>query len=86
MKKLKKILDARGVEGDIEDLIEWGKILRASRCGLGQTAANPILSSVKNFRYLYEEKIQQNRVFDSGFDLNAAVKESCEATGRIPNI
>ena len=86
MKKLKKILNARGVEGDMEDLIEWGKILRASRCGLGQTAANPILSSVKNFRYLYEEKIQQNKVFDSGFDLNAAVKESCEATGRIPNI
>jgi len=86
MNKLKKILNARGVEGDLENLIEWGKILRASRCGLGQTAANPILSSVKNFRYLYEEKIQQKKVFDSGFDLNAAVKESCEATGRIPNI
>jgi [NiFe] hydrogenase diaphorase moiety large subunit len=86
MKKLKKILNARGVMQDIEDMVEWGKILRASRCGLGQTAANPILSTIKKFRYLYEEKIQKNKTFDSGFDLSAAVKESCEATGRIPNI
>jgi [NiFe] hydrogenase diaphorase moiety large subunit len=86
MKKLKKILNARGVMQDIEDMVEWGKILRASRCGLGQTAANPILSTIKKFRYLYEEKIQKNKTFDSVFDLSAAVKESCEATGRIPNI
>ncbi len=86
LKKLNKILNARGVQGDLEELTEWGKILRASRCGLGQTAANPILSSIKNFRYLYEDKIQKNKDFDSGFDLHAAVRESCEATGRIPNI
>lgn len=85
-KKLQKILNARGVIQDLEDMIEWGKILKANRCGLGQTAANPILSSLKNFRYLYEEKIQRSKVFDSSFDLSAAVKESCEATGRIPNI
>ncbi|MFO7655496.1 MAG: NAD(P)H-dependent oxidoreductase subunit E [Bacteroidales bacterium] len=85
-KKLEKILNARGVMQDIDDMVEWGKILRASRCGLGQTAANPILSSIKNFRHLYEEKIQKNKSFDSGFDLSMAVKESCEATGRIPNI
>ncbi len=85
-KKLDKILNARGVMQDIDDMVEWGKILKASRCGLGQTAANPVLSSIKNFRHLYEEKIQKNKVFDSGFDLSVAVKESCEATGRVPNI
>ena len=84
--KLTKILNARGVKQDIEDMIEWGKILKASRCGLGQTAANPVLSSIKNFRYLYEEKIQKNKIFDNGFDLSAAVKESCRVTGRVPNI
>jgi [NiFe] hydrogenase diaphorase moiety large subunit len=84
--KLVKILNARGVSQDIDDMIEWGKILKASRCGLGQTAANPILSSIKNFRYLYEEKIQKNKTFDSGFDLSAAVKESCKAANRVPNI
>jgi [NiFe] hydrogenase diaphorase moiety large subunit len=84
--KLTKILNAHGVSQDIEDMLEWGNILKASRCGLGQTAANPILSSIKNFRHLYEEKIQKNRSFDSGFDLISAVKESCKITGRVPNI
>jgi [NiFe] hydrogenase diaphorase moiety large subunit len=84
--KLNKILNARGVRQDIDDLHEWGKILKASRCGLGQTAGNPILSSMKNFPDLYEEKIQKNKTFDSGFDLNAAVKESAKATGRVPNV
>ena len=71
---------------DIEDMLNWSKILKASRCGLGQTAANPILSSIKHFRNLYEEKVQKNKDFDSNFDLNAAIKESCEAADRIPNI
>jgi [NiFe] hydrogenase diaphorase moiety large subunit len=84
--KLNKILNARGVRQDLDDLHEWGKILKASRCGLGQTAGNPILSSMKNFPDLYEEKIQKNKTFDSGFDLNIAVKESAKATGRIPNV
>lgn len=83
--KLLKILDARGVKQDIDDIVAWGKILKASRCGLGQTAANPILSSLKNFRPLYEKKIQKNKEYDSGFDLGQSVKESCEATGRVPN-
>jgi [NiFe] hydrogenase diaphorase moiety large subunit len=84
--KLVKILNAHGVQQDLNDMVEWGKILKASRCGLGQTAANPVLSSLKNFRQLYEEKIQRNKEFDSGFDLSAAVKESCKVTGRVPNI
>lgn len=83
--KLVKILNARGVKQDIDDIVEWGKVLKASRCGLGQTAANPILSSLKNFRHLYEAKIQKNKEYDHGFDLSMAVKESCDVTGRIPN-
>ena len=81
-----KILNARGVQQDIEDIVEWGKFLKSSRCGLGQTAANPILSSVKNFRHLYEEKIQTRKEYDTGFDLSKAVKEACEITNRVPNI
>jgi [NiFe] hydrogenase diaphorase moiety large subunit len=84
--KLLKILNARGVKKDIDDIVEWGKYLKSSRCGLGQTAANPILSSIKNFRHLYESKIQTRKEYDTGFDLSKAVKEACEITGRVPNI
>jgi [NiFe] hydrogenase diaphorase moiety large subunit len=84
--KLKKVIEGRVIMQDIDDMISWGKILRASRCGLGQTAANPILSSIKNFRNLYKEKVQKNKDFLTSFDLNAAIKDACEATNRIPNV
>ena len=58
--KLDKILNARGVKQDINDLVDWSKVMKLNRCGLGQTAANPILSSIKNFRHLYFNKIQNS--------------------------
>jgi len=85
-KKLEKILNARGVMQDIEDMLQWSKILKASRCGLGQTAANPIITSIKNFRHLYESKIQKNKEYDTGFDISHSIKEACEATNRLPII
>jgi [NiFe] hydrogenase diaphorase moiety large subunit len=84
--KLQKILNARGIPQDIIDLQEWSKPLKASRCGLGHTAANPIISSIRNFRYLYDQKVQKDTDYDSGFDLNAAIQEACEVTGRIPSL
>ncbi len=40
--RLVKILDGKGVASDITDLEDWAKLPPVSRCGLGQTAANPI--------------------------------------------
>ncbi|MEX0680946.1 MAG: NAD(P)H-dependent oxidoreductase subunit E [Balneolales bacterium] len=79
---LQKILNARGTKNDINDMLEWAQILKASRCGLGQTAANPIVSSIQNFRYLYDQKVQAGANFDTGFDLNKAVQEAMDTTGR----
>ena len=84
--KLEKILNGHGVWKDLEDLEKWPAIMKINRCGLGQTAANPVITSLRNFRALYEEKIQKGRSFDEGFDLEKAVEESCEVVGRIPLI
>ena len=84
--KLEKILNARGVQKDIEEMLEWSKILKASRCGLGLTAANPVVTSIKNFRPLYDKKIQHGKDYDSNFDMLVAVKESCDAVGRVPQM
>jgi [NiFe] hydrogenase diaphorase moiety large subunit len=84
--KIEKILNGHGVNSDLDDITNWGKILKVSRCGLGHTAANPILSSMKNFRNLYESYIQHGVSFDSGFDLAASVQESCKVVGRVPNL
>jgi len=83
--KLKKILNGKGVAKDLDDLKQWGKVLQASRCGLGQTAGNPIISSLKNFAPLYDALIQKDKEFDEGFDLVASVQNSCKYVGRVPN-
>lgn len=80
--KLLKIINARGVNKDIDDMLKWADTLKVSRCGLGHTASYPITTSIKNFRYLYEEKIQNDLEYDEGFDLNEAIKDSIKVTNR----
>ncbi len=85
--KLEKIMGGRASENDLKEIEEWGNTVRAmSRCGLGQTSPNPILTTLKNFRELYESRIQKNTDFVSEFNLEDAVKEYCEAAGRKPNL
>lgn len=56
---LTRITQGQGVEGDIEKLERLGSVVKkASLCGLGQSAPNPVLSTIKNFRAEYEEHIR----------------------------
>jgi len=55
---LERICAGEGRLGDIEYLIELGEeIKRSSLCGLGQTAPNPVLSTIRYFRDEYEAHI-----------------------------
>ena len=57
---LERITCGEGKEGDIELLVELGNSIKdAAICGLGQTAPNPVLSTIKYFRHEYEEHIRQ---------------------------
>jgi NADH:ubiquinone oxidoreductase subunit F (NADH-binding) len=55
---LERITSGKGREGDIELLEELGRYIRAtSLCGLGMTAPNPVISTIKYFRNEYEAHI-----------------------------
>lgn len=84
--KIEKILEGHGTLNDLKKIEDWGNMMVINRCGLGHTAANPVLSSLENFRFLYEGKINKGKEFDSGIDLSAAVAESCEFVDRIPHV
>lgn len=59
---LTRITEGKGKAGDIEKLERLGNtIKKASLCGLGQSAPNPILSTIKNFREEYEEHIHEGK-------------------------
>ncbi len=56
---LERICQGEGEEGDIERLEELGNFIKqSSLCGLGQTAPNPVLSTIRHFREEYEEHIR----------------------------
>ncbi len=56
---LEKICDGEGEEGDIEALEDLCAVISQSAlCGLGQTAANPVLSTLRYFRDEYEAHIK----------------------------
>lgn len=58
---LERITQGQGQEGDIERLVELCETVKdTALCGLGQTAPNPVLSTIKYFRTEYEEHIRQH--------------------------
>ncbi|MCL5124550.1 MAG: NADH-quinone oxidoreductase subunit NuoF [Deltaproteobacteria bacterium] len=57
--KLTDIVEGRGQEGDVEFLIELGNHINStSHCGLGKSAANPVLSTIRYFRNEYDAHIR----------------------------
>ena len=73
---LERIIAGKGTAGDVERLGSWQKIMRNNRCGLGQTALNPITTTIKNFRPLYDARLAQGDPrFEPSFDLAAAVRD-----------
>ncbi|MDR1292795.1 MAG: 4Fe-4S binding protein, partial [Clostridiales Family XIII bacterium] len=59
---LERITQGKGEDGDIELLEELaGKIKDGSMCGLGQTAPNPVLTTIRYFRDEYEDHIYRKK-------------------------
>ena len=59
---LERICEGRGVEGDLQTLDELSaRVKTGSLCGLGQTAPNPVLTTLRYFRDEYEAHIRDRR-------------------------
>ena len=59
---LDKITEGKGEKGDIEKLERLAENIKASSlCGLGQTAPNPVLSTIRYFRDEFEAHVNEKR-------------------------
>ena len=59
---LNRIVAGKGRDGDIEKLEELSqKIIEGSMCALGQTAPNPVLTTLRYFREEYEDHITNKK-------------------------
>lgn len=81
---LERICEGKGEEGDIEKLENLAKSIKDSAlCGLGQTAPNPVLSTIRYFRDEYEAHIKEKRCPAGAckallqYSINAEVCKGC---------
>lgn len=59
---LNRIVDGNGKEGDVELLEELCKTVKdGALCGLGQTAPNPVLTTIRYFRDEYDAHIRDKK-------------------------
>ncbi len=84
---LTNICGGEGKEGDIETLEELGVMIKeTSLCGLGQTAPNPVLSTIRHFREEYESHIR-DRHCEAGVCaglVRASCQSACPAHVDVP--
>ncbi|MBN2022516.1 MAG: FAD-dependent oxidoreductase [Pirellulales bacterium] len=84
---LNRICAGHGEEEDVERLIELGEMIKdSSLCGLGQTAPNPVLSTIRHFGNEYVEHIRDRRCRAGvcAALVNAPCSSACPATVDIP--
>jgi len=83
-KKIQKILNCHADDKDISDIKEWSTIIKqSSRCGLGKTSANCLLTAMLKFPETFEEKLTCNMDINTAFDLNKAVENYEEIVNEI---
>lgn len=59
---LERMTEGKSQDGDIDKLYRLGKMIKkTSLCGLGQSAPNPVLSALENFREEFEIHIKEHR-------------------------
>ncbi len=83
-----RICNGEGKEGDIERSIDLGNIIKdTALCGLGQTAPNPVLSTIRYFRHEYEAHIKDQHCeagVCSAHVHGARARNACPASVNVP--
>lgn len=77
-----KLHNGKGSQHDLNKIYQLNRLLQAaSHCGLGHTACNPIVDTLKRFRPAYERRLQSLE-FEPAFDLDGALARARQMTGR----
>jgi [NiFe] hydrogenase diaphorase moiety large subunit len=77
-----KLADQRGSLHDLARIERLNRLLQASsHCGLGHTACNPVVDTLRQFRPAYERRLKST-AFEPAFDLDGALARARAMTGR----
>jgi [NiFe] hydrogenase diaphorase moiety large subunit len=83
-KRIESIRQGDGSPADLVYLKNLGEsVKRMSRCGLGQTSPNPVLSTLKHFRPVYNSLVRENKTgLQKSFHIMQAVEDASRIAGR----
>lgn len=83
-KAVAKLISGKGSQKDLAYLQSLAEtVKKTSRCGLGQTSPNPVLSTLENFRSVYEEVLVAGEAgLQHDFELSRAVSQAARIAGR----
>ncbi|MBU1775428.1 MAG: NAD(P)H-dependent oxidoreductase subunit E [Gammaproteobacteria bacterium] len=77
-----KIANGHGTKHDLREIDKLDRVLQnTSHCGLGRTACNPVLHTLKHFRPAYENRLK-SLDFKPAFDLDGSLARARQMTGR----
>lgn len=77
-----KVMVGHATVYDLKEMQKIGLVMqKTSHCGLGATAPNPVLDTLKKFPGIYSKRLV-NRSYEPAFDLDAALEVSRRITGR----
>ncbi|HBQ36903.1 MAG TPA: hypothetical protein DD729_08745 [Rhodobacteraceae bacterium] len=80
LNKIERVVAGRACQQDLDECNQWAELMRCtSRCGLGTTAARPIITSIDKFPELYEAKLSKAKhTLLASFDLEKAMSGHAE--------
>ncbi|VGO20892.1 NAD(P)H-dependent oxidoreductase subunit E [Pontiella sulfatireligans] len=86
--RLERVRKGEGSPADLDYLQRLGESVKfTSRCGLGQTSPNPVLSTLKNFRPVYNALVKDNgHGLNKSFNIMKAVEDASAIAGRRSEI
>jgi [NiFe] hydrogenase diaphorase moiety large subunit len=77
-----KIAAGHGTRYDLKEIEKLDHVLQiSSHCGLGRSACNPVIHTLKHFRPAYEKRMK-TLDFEPAFDLDGALARARQMTGR----
>jgi len=81
-KMMDKLARGKGSPYDFAEIEKLNVLLQStSHCGLGHAACNPVLDTIAKFRPAYEKRLA-HKDFVPAFDLDAALSQARQMTGR----
>jgi [NiFe] hydrogenase diaphorase moiety large subunit len=83
--KVDLVLAGRAGRSDLDDMVRWGDIIaRTSRCGLGATSPNPILTTLQKFPEVFSSRLhRQPGGLLTSFDMDTALNAYPKALANL---